>query len=323
MRRLLLGMILAAGAGGCYKRDAAAGPDPGAAYTLKHRDKQTGDVFDVVDIGHVGLAGDSGDSWMSDELADQVAYTEWVQDMPPGGGPAAKVRRAYTIARAQPDGSRQGEPRVYQNRTVLIERTPAGPYAIRLDGGRSLTKKEAGWIRNEFEEHRPVPLSKWLPAAPVKLNEPWTLEPEVAVWNEFVRNTTLNKFKVQDLSLKLTKVYDQDGKPYGTIEVTYQLKVLAKTSYALSGTIGVAQTIDLPIDGSSSDYASRIKLEVNASSFRSMDGSRVRVKAVYTGEYKLRTVGAGVAVANNSGIALPDPPVQAGPDKKRRKAHWD
>lgn len=281
--------------------DAAPAPGAGAGsggggamaggYTIKIREAQKGDKLHVVgsykERAEVNIGG-KGQTLKEGETYD---YVETVLEKPAGAREATKATRHYKKSEATgPTGVTLDTP--YSGKTVSIE-LKGGKYSFSV-AGKEMSDAEAGHLAKEFrkvEKSNTSVLPLLLPKGPVKLNAPWSVDRAGVQAMTGIEGAALD-LEASSITGKLVKVYDKDGKKWGTIEFAINIvikrvviKEFGPKVPPFGGSVTGAITVDCPIDGSSPEGREVTKVSselrpVGADAPVSIKGSEERTQTV-------------------------------------------
>src|SRR5579872_1518791 len=192
-------------------------------YFLKIRDEKVGDKSSVTEtksesttitLNITGLKGTKSDPKKS---AEKSEYIEVVHSLNPGEIFPTKFTREYKHAEYK-KGDENSKPTSYSGKTVLFEKS-FGHYSV-LVGKNSLPVDEDQRFRESLEKLDKIKYSEMMPKTPVKLNEPWHLDPILVSRMGKVIGFPSSEGKSQ-ASGTLTNVYTKGGKQWGVIEFKY------------------------------------------------------------------------------------------------------
>jgi hypothetical protein len=196
-------------------------------------------------------------------------FEETILDIDPGKGPT-RLQRRYEQAVTKKDGKEVTLP--YEWKTVVIEKKD-DKYRYSSDG-TELTGENARALDDEFAKG-PSPWDSnelLLPKKAVRVNESWTIATE-----PYIKEMEAQKLKVDAGKStgtgKLLKVYDKDGRRFGVIEARLEFPLMNPgEENAVPLTVDV--TLDLCIDGSSSNFLRTEKTRIGDAKQPSSEGSR-------------------------------------------------
>jgi hypothetical protein len=142
---------------------------------------------------------------------------------------------------------------------VLATRT-GDTFAFAPAAGGKLPPETAAELDGEFNRPSLAAARELLvPASPVRLNEPWSLDAAKLAARMGADDMTVDAAK-SSATGKLTRTYDRDGRRWGAMEFRIELAVTklsaAKTEVALRGgsKLTATLTLDACIDGTDAGY---------------------------------------------------------------------
>ena len=203
------------------------GADDEKTYEIKLKPEVAGDRIKVTksDVSKnsavIEVMGQKNEN--AEKKTVKFSYTEELLERDVKAKVSTKLKRSYTQAEKTVDGEKTKFS--YLDKTVLIVRVD-GKFTFTVNGDE-LDDDEAEDLNEEFNKKDEVPLhdEDLLPKKPVKVGEPWVVDTAMVVKSfESVVPFTLDVDKSKIVG-KLLKVYQKDGKQFGTIEMTVTLVV--------------------------------------------------------------------------------------------------
>ena len=203
------------------------GADDEKTYEIKLKPETAGDRIKVTksDVSKnsaiIDVMGQKNEN--AEKKTVKFSYTEELLERDVKAKVSTKLKRSYTQAEKTVDGEKTKFS--YLDKTVLIVRVD-GKFTFTVDGDE-LDDDDAEDLNEEFNKKDEVPLrdEDLLPKKPVKIGEPWVVDTAMVVKSfESVVPFTLDVEKSEVVG-KLLKVYQKDGKQFGTIEMNVTLVV--------------------------------------------------------------------------------------------------
>ncbi len=147
-------------------------------------------------------------------------YTDQVIEKPAGAVKPTKVKRTYDAAELTVNGQKQELG--LKGKTILIEKK-GDKYTFTADG-KPVGGKAAELLGKEFSTKKQTSDEDFLPGKPVKVGETWKID-VAKVAGELTESGMVIDLQKSTGTGTLTKVYDQDGKKFGVIDVAMDLVV--------------------------------------------------------------------------------------------------
>lgn len=282
----------------CSKKPDAPGPDggasaprgvdsdPGAAYTIRVRELQEGDKTDVVRYESTTETRRGGNSG-TDKLEKRLEYTEHIVQMPKGAPLPIKLTRTYKVAQKS-DKAGLMQPLPFHGKTVTIEKRGSA-YGFKVDG-KTMPRADSAELDVEFRQADKVRIDALLPDGPVKVGDEWSVDREAL--KAFGNLSTDVDFAKSKLTARLARAYTLDGQQWGQIAFDFDLvidpDITAGKIRGLEGTLKIAGTFDVVIDGSARDNI--MKGSVKAELAGRHKASESKLEAEGTIERSVRTV---------------------------------
>lgn len=201
---------------------------PAQEYTIKLAKPTAGEQFQVktdnaTDVEFKLL--DSNGTAVMDKTEHKLhtfIFRETVVETGPGGEPV-RVKRTYKKAQRTKDDDRRTFP--FQGETVLIEKKD-GAFAFQIIDGEAVEGEDAKELSEEFNKGGAQKMLKaFAPRKAVKLDEPWKFD-VAQIAKDFGKDGKIEIDAAKSTGVgKLVKVYQENGKQFGVIELTITLPV--------------------------------------------------------------------------------------------------
>lgn len=249
---------------GCNKPDVATtegeAVPSGPPITITRRDDQPGDKLIVKETKNatVTLKGSSPKESHTKTATKEETFefTETILEKPANAARPTKVEQAYKTAESSEDG-KKAKPTSYAKKTVLIEKKGSG--YIYTANGVPLPLQEVMRFNGYFEGAEAFKNTDFLPKKAVQVNEIWQLDPEVVKKIGKGFNVPINMEKSKGTG-RLTRSYTKDGHQWGVLEIKVDFVFEGDAGgEAISGSLNMTITFDMPIDGSSSESVKKVK----------------------------------------------------------------
>jgi hypothetical protein len=226
--------------------------DPNATYTFRIRGVQKDDRTEMArHEASTEIRRGGGNETIKREK--RFEYTEHILALPDGAVLPTRLTRNYSIAQSRDVKSGQMQPFAFQGKTVTIEKRGAF-YQYTVDG-KPLPRTETVELDGEFKIADKVGIDALLPDGPVKVGAHWPISREILV--AFGGPFPDVDFSKSMLSGKLTRAYSLDGKQWGQIAFDFDLvidpDIVGGKVRREEGTLKIAGTFDVVIDGSARD----------------------------------------------------------------------
>lgn len=239
------------------------------AYTIQLRNPHEGDKTAVktVETSTLALEGSNGPS-QSMRQEKRYEYTQHILKMTAGAKKPTKLTRTYTVAQRTDPFTNQLKTLSFEGKTVTIEKT-GEQYIFTVDGQPISTADKID-LESEFRDRDRSDIDDIIPKTPVRIGEAWTVDPAVGQKIFGPIGPGIDKTSSQ-FDCKLTRVYTKDGKQYGVmsfdIDCGLEMKALSPEKPGGTGSMKVNATMDVVIDGSSSEGTKKATIQgyVNAS----------------------------------------------------------
>jgi len=153
------------------------------------------------------------------ESVTKLVYTEEVLEKPDAAKRPTKLKRVYETAEMTKNGAK--EDIGLAGKTVLVEKAADG-YKITVDG-QEPSVMAALVLKKEFRKEKEVTDEHFLPKIAVKVGDTWKID-MAPLARDASGELEMDADKSSGTG-KLIKVYEKDGKKFGTIEVTLDLTV--------------------------------------------------------------------------------------------------
>ncbi len=215
-------------------------PDPGKGALVKSVEKQSG-TLKLLDGDKV-----SQEVKLSEEKEE--VYTLTVLER--GEKRAKKYKKAFEKAVRTADGKPMTL--AYQGRTVVYD-LKDGKYQASAEGSPELDKHVLDELTKAENGGSPELSEVLVPRKAVAVGDKWELAGKDIAKNFAAENVmTLDPDKTRG-DVRLTKVYQKDGHPFGVIEATLKLAITNNNGVSLDppGTMDLKATVDTAIDGAS------------------------------------------------------------------------
>jgi hypothetical protein len=239
----LAALALAAGAPAqTYTIKLKSGPDAGKSVVINDTDgnDQATKVSDA--------AGKVVRDVKQTEKHDET-YTETVLSR--GDKFATKYKRTYEKATRTRDG--KTEARSYQGRTLLFEEK-GGKFTVTAEGDRPLAKDDLDELTKKANEGDDRHEELFLPGKPVKVGDSWKVGGKELA-QAFAKGGKLDAAQTS-AEVKLAKVYQKDGRQFGTIEMALKMApadLPPGIKFDKPPVIEMKITLDAAIDGSTTE----------------------------------------------------------------------
>ncbi len=274
MYRLIALTLLLAGLG-CSKSKPTNSGDSGGdskgdttAYTIDLRRAQKGDKVHVIKTRDGESTTSFGKNKPQKKIEKyQYDFTENVIEMPVGSPKPTRADRTYKTARKS-DDSGELKPLSFEGKTVEVQVSPfEGIGYIFIVGGNAIQPPDRDDLLQEFQggekPNKDAPpkskLEDIIPKTPIRVGEEWALDVEAIKAFTGEMPFPLDKEKSKIVG-KLVKVYQQDGKRCGVIDVRITMVMEPNPKGPpLSGAVTADVTIDGVIDGSSPARTVKLK----------------------------------------------------------------
>jgi hypothetical protein len=225
----------------------------------------------------LGGAGKEKDDFTSEKVAE---YTEQILEMPAAESQPKKATRAYKVAKETDFGTKQLKSGSYEGKTVTFEKK--GSEYTHLIDGKEPTGFEQFSLHGEMKDpHEKKMLEVLLPSQPVKLGETWNIPAGKLLEAMDLKGADVDEAKSK-LTGKLTRVYTQDGKQKGIIEVDVHIEVKPgkdeKGKRDKGGSFNMTGTIDLVIDGSVFDTTTNMTVKLGSNDMKETPGVGVTLE---------------------------------------------
>src|SRR5262245_25298222 len=230
--------------------------------TLKLKKPGKGDVVKetktVTEMVKVTVMGQD----QNQESVTKLVYTEEVLEKPAAAKRPTKLKRVYETAEITKNGAK--EDIGLAGKTVLVEKAGDG-YKITVDGQEPAVLA-AIVLKKEFRKEKEVTDEHFLPKTPVKVGDTWKID-MAPLAKDASGELEMDADKSSGAG-KLIKVYDKDGKKFGTIEVTLDLTVSkigedgGQTVELKEGSkFNATAVMDICIDGSATGGAAKMTVK--------------------------------------------------------------
>jgi hypothetical protein len=239
----LAALSLAAGAPAqTYTIQLKSGPDVGKSAVIK--DSDSNDMVTNVSDGAGKLIRDVKQTEKHDET-----YTETI--LARGDKSATKYKRTYEKATRTRDG--KTEARSYQGRTLHFEQKD-GKFTVTAEGDKPLAKEDLDELTKKANEGDDRHEELFLPGKPVRVGDSWKVGGK-ELGQAFAKGGKVDVERT-GAEVKLAKVYQKDGRQFGTIEMT--LKVVPadlppEIKFDKPPVVEMKITLDAAIDGSTTE----------------------------------------------------------------------
>lgn len=257
---------------GCKKSGTTTAPageegggDPNATYTIKVRGPQQGDKVEVVSKEKTrmgSLKGKEEEGFTDEDVAE---YTEQIVEMPADAPGPTKVTRIYKVAKKTDFKSKQLKSSSFEGKTLVLEKK-GGKYQSLVDGKEveafELFKLD-GELKGSDDKKM---LDILLPTQPVKVGDTWNISSQKLLEDMKLPKSTVVDESKSKLTGKLARVYAQDGKQRGVIELDVRIEVKpdGKDKKDKGGWLTLTGTVDLVIDGSVPDIKLNLTFKLGA-----------------------------------------------------------
>lgn len=262
-------------------------PTAEPTYTIKFKEKVDVGKSATVrgsDQGTIAIRVlDSNDKVLSDEklnLASEEVYTLTVLEADEKG--YKKYSKAYEKANESKGGPSLR--RSYQGRTVVFERKE-NTVQITVEGKPDLRPIDVQHLR-EVEARKSSkddPLEGIIPTRAVKVGESWTIDGTTIArqWQDKEQPIDAAASSGEG---KLVKVYEKNGKQWGTIDITLKLAVKSFGQIPLNppGIQELKTTLDTAIDGSNSEGSMKITMSMTTKTTVEQLGQKRTAEISYT-----------------------------------------
>jgi len=234
----ILTLTVAARAEDTYTIKLKHSPDVGKSITVTDTSTTTAQNKVTDADGNV-----VGDDKKHVEKKEEV-YTETVLEK--GDKRPNKYKRSYEKAIRTRDG--KAEALSYEGRTIIFEKK-GGKYTVTAEGEKPISKDDLEELTSTANQSSLGEEELFIPTKPVKVGDTWKMEPK-KIAESFPGGLDAARTSGE---VKLTKVYQKEGHPYGILDVTLKLAVpVAKgVTFEKEPMLVFKVTLDTAIDGSS------------------------------------------------------------------------
>ncbi|MCS6864773.1 MAG: hypothetical protein RMJ56_18255 [Gemmataceae bacterium] len=257
---------------GCHskKSNTPTDSDPTATYTIQLRNPHDGDKTAVTtrETKTFTIEGPNGQT-ESMTQEKHYEYTQHILTTPSGAKKPSQLTRTYKVAKRTNPTTNQLKTLALEGKTVTIEKKD--PYYQYTINGQPIISADSLDLYEEFSNPDQVELDDLIPKTPVTIGQSWPIDPAVeqkifAIGQKTFSDLGLEIDKTSShFDCCLTRVYTKDGQQYGTmsfaIELGVKIKAVSPNKPGGTGTMKVNATMDVVIDGSSSDGVMKMTIQ--------------------------------------------------------------
>ena len=195
------------------------------------------------------------------------------------GGKATRYIRVYEKATEMEDG--KTKTLSYQGRTVLFERVD-GKVRIGVAGEPALDPKDVAKLLKDANKKTDSQalLRNLPPTKPVKVGDSWPVPVKPVA--ESMEGGIVDESK-SSIMAKLVKVYSKDKSQFGTFEIDMTMAITGMSEEGMTftfdtpGTMRLKQTVDLAIDGSTTERKEVSTAHEKGEGFLKIGDAKLRV----------------------------------------------
>ncbi len=272
LQRLIVLVVMFASLMGCGTKKPNAPPgsddnpnssDPAVAYTIQLRNPHEGDktAVQIVETRTLGLEGPNGPT-QSMRQEKRYEYTQHILSMPGDAKKPTKLTRTYTVAQRTDPSTNQLKTLSFERKTVTIEKK-GEQYIFTVDG-QPISSPDKIDLEFEFRDRDQSDIDDIIPKTTVRIGETWAVDPAVGQKIFGPIAPGIDKTSSQ-FDCKLIRVYTKDGRQYGVmsfdIDFGLEMKALSPQKAGGSGSMKVNATMDVVIDGSSSEGTKKATIQ--------------------------------------------------------------
>jgi hypothetical protein len=241
---------------------AAQAPAQDLKYTLKFKDPAEGDVClcKSKESSKVKIKIMDGQGNVTEDKTETVGHdTIFTVELlkKAGKDESGAVRRTYEKATS----TKNGELTILglEGKTIVIDKK-GEKVQFRLEGGGELAAEDATMLNSELSATFQGSKNDTLPRQPIRINEPWTVGPEVTGKRATAEDAEYDMAKAT-MTCKLLRVYEKDKAQFGVVEYHWQIpfkKGAKKDAWEITGgSIVMHGTFDGCIDGNSFNHTTK------------------------------------------------------------------
>ena len=255
-------------AGDSYTITIKAHPDVGKTVRYTSTSTETGSMR--------GFGGDGKLMFEDKKDGGEESYRSTYLALGKDGSPTRLVR-VYEKATETRNG--KTTPLSRQGRTFLLERVGTKP-RVSVVGEAAIDPKELAKLYKEGDERKPSEslIDHLSPRKPVKVGDSWPIP--IGALFDLLDGLPVN-FEKSAVTAKLARVYQKGESQFGTVEIRVRVILSGKVdrngmtaTVERPGELTADMTLDVAIDGSSTEHTLRVKSAIKVEALVPMPGGQ-------------------------------------------------